>query len=144
VAGPTDNVAAFRVGADGTLTPLGTVPRLAPEHSADAGTHMGSDIEVSPDGRFVYAANRGTSNTIAIYSVGSDGRLTRVGLESTRGETPRNFALDPAGELLAVGNQASQTVAVFRIDQQNGTLTHLHTEDVGVTPWFVGIWRVGE
>lgn len=144
VAGPTDNVAAFRVAGDGTLSLVSTARRLAPEHSAEAGTHMGSDIHVTPDGRFAYAASRGASNTIAVYTIGDDGGLTLVQLQSTEGSTPRNFGLDPSGEILAVGNQESRTVAIFRIDPDSGALTHLHTEEVGVTPWFVGIWRVTE
>jgi 6-phosphogluconolactonase len=144
VAGPTDNVAAFRVGGNGTLTPLGTVRRLAPEHAAEPRSHMGSDLHVSPNGRFVYAANRGESNSLAIYSVGADGSLSLVGHESTQGVSPRNFAIDPDGEIVAVGNQQSRTVALFQVNQDTGELTHLHTEEVGVSPWFVGIWRVAE
>jgi 6-phosphogluconolactonase (cycloisomerase 2 family) len=102
---------------------------------------MGSDIHVSPDGRHVYAANRGTNNTLAIYSVGSDGRLTLRAHESTRGNTPRTFDIDTSGELIVVGNQDSQTVAVFRVDRDTGGLTHLHTEEVNVSPWFVGFFR---
>lgn len=142
VFGNSDNVAAFRIAENGTLTEIGRYRRLQPEFADAPQTHMGSDIEVTPDGRFVYAANRGESNTLAIYSVGQDGGLTLVGHESTRGRTPRNFAIDPDGELIIVGNQDSQTVAVFRINQSNGTLTHLATTEVGVNPWFVGIWRL--
>ena len=142
VSGPTDNVAMFRVGADGTLSSLGTVRRLPGEFAAEAARHMGSDIHVAPSGRFVYAANRGASNTLAIYSMGADGRLALKGHESTRGSTPRNFAIDSTGELLLVGNQDSRTVAVFRVDRATGALSHLHTEEVGVAPWFVGVFRL--
>jgi 6-phosphogluconolactonase len=143
VAGATDNVFSFRVGAEGRLAPMGSARRLPASLSAEAGTHMGSDIHLTPDGRFAYAANRGQNNTLAIYSVAGNGELTLRGHESTRGSTPRTFAIDPAGELLLVGNQDSQTVAVFRIDRTTGGLTHLRTETVGVNPWFVGVWRVG-
>lgn len=141
VAGPTDLVGMFQVGADGRLTSLGSVPRLPAGLGSEAATHMGSDIHVHPSGRFAYASNRGTNNTLAIYSVGGDGRLTPRGHESTRGNTPRTFAIDSAGELLAVGNQDSQTVALFRVSGDTGALTHLHTEEVEVSPWFVGFFR---
>jgi 6-phosphogluconolactonase len=139
--GPTDMVGMFRVGADGRLTSLGTVTRLPSGLGAEAATHMGSDIHVHPSGRFAYAANRGTNNTLAIYSVGADGRLSLRAHESTRGNTPRTFDIDTAGELLAAGNQDSQTVAVFRVSADTGGLTHLHTEEVTVSPWFVGFFR---
>jgi 6-phosphogluconolactonase len=142
VAGPTNGVSAFRIEEDGRLSSLGTVRRLPNEFAAEPGSHMGSDIHVAPSGRFAYAANRGDSNTLAIYSIGADGVLSLVGHEGTGGSTPRTFVLHPAGDLMVVGNQDSQTVAVFRIDENTGRLAHLHTEAVGVAPWFVGIWQV--
>lgn len=141
VGGPGDIIGMFRVAADGRLTSLGEVSRLPAELSSASASHMGSDVHVSPAGRHAYAANRGTSNTLAIYSIGSDGRLTLRGHESTRGDTPRTFDIDPAGELIAVGNQDSQTVAIFRVESDTGMLQYLHTEEVGVSPWFVGFFR---
>ena len=56
-----------------------------------------ADIHVSPDGRFVYGSNRG-HDSIVIFEVDSGtGRLSVLDYESTRGEFPRNFALDPSG-----------------------------------------------
>ena len=49
--------------------------------------------------------------------------LTLVEHESTRGQTPRNFALDPSGQWLIAANQRSNTLAVFRIDQATGALS---------------------
>jgi 6-phosphogluconolactonase len=50
--------------------------------------------------------------------------LTFLGHESTRGETPRNFNIDPSGELMLVGNQDSGTIEGFWIDSSNGDLRH--------------------
>lgn len=141
IGGPSDMVGMYRVAPGGGLTSLGHVARLPDSLSAEAATHMGSDIHVSPSGRHAYAANRGTSNTLTIYSIGSDGRLTLRGHESTRGNTPRTFDIDPAGELIVVGNQDSQTLAIFRVDSDTGFLQHLHTEEVDVSPWFVGFFH---
>jgi 6-phosphogluconolactonase len=46
-----------------------------------------------------------------------------MGQESTKGKTPRNFNVDPTGQYLLAGNQASNTIAVFRIDPKSGKLT---------------------
>ena len=46
-----------------------------------------------------------------------------VGHESTRGKTPRNFAVSPNGEFLAAANQDSNNVVMFRIDPETGKLT---------------------
>ena len=36
---------------------------------------------------------------------------------------PRNFGIDPSGRFLLAANQATDNVALFRIDPRNGTLT---------------------
>ena len=79
-------------------------------------------VVVSPDGRFVYGSNRG-HDSIAIWAVGADGRVTKVGHESTRGKTPRGFALDPSGSWLLAANQDSDTIVTFRRDAETGKLT---------------------
>ena len=104
--------------ASGGLTAMGTVPTRP--IGVTGGTT--AEIAVHPNGRFVYGSNRG-HNSIAVFSVGSDGALTLVEHESTRGEIPRNFALDPTGRWLIAANQRSNTLAVFSIDQTTGALT---------------------
>ena len=77
---------------------------------------------VSGDGRFVYAGNR-LHDSIAIYSVGPDGRLTYRGEEWTRGDYPRSFSFAPGGRFLYCCNQRADHVAVFRVDPESGGLT---------------------
>jgi 6-phosphogluconolactonase len=81
-----------------------------------------AEVQVHPSGRFVYGSNRG-ANTIAIFEVGRDGKLTARGHEPTGGRTPRNFGIDPTGEFMLVANQDSNDVQVFRIHRRRGTLT---------------------
>ncbi len=52
----------------------------------------------------------------------ASGRLTSLGHESTRGRTPRNFAIDPSGTCLLAANQDTHTIVTFHIDQQSGRL----------------------
>jgi 6-phosphogluconolactonase (cycloisomerase 2 family) len=80
------------------------------------GTDFTSEIRVSADGRFVYGANR-LSDTIGVFSVGPDGRLTQVSHASTLGDYPRIFTIDPSGRFMAVGNQRADNVTTFRIGQ---------------------------
>lgn len=80
-------------------------------------------LHLSPDGRFLYVSNRGDANDISIFAVdAASGRLTRVGRQSTLGRSPREFAIDPTGRWLIVGNQNSDTAYVFRRDPQTGLL----------------------
>jgi 6-phosphogluconolactonase (cycloisomerase 2 family) len=102
----------------GRLSPRQTLSTLPP---AFAGSNFCSEIQVSADGRFVYAGNR-LHDSIGIFSVGPDGALAYVGEEWTRGNYPRSFALDPTGRFLACCNQRADHVAVFRVDRATGAL----------------------
>lgn len=103
----------------GRLSPRQTVSTLPPGF---AGTNFCSEILVSADGRHVYGGNR-LHDSIGIFSVGSDGRLTYVNEEWTRGDYPRSFGFDPSGSFLYCCNQRADGVAVFRVDRASGALT---------------------
>lgn len=93
-------------------------------HPSDFKGNMGSaDIHLSPDGKFLYASNRGDANNIAIFSVNSStGRLANKGWQSTQGKTPRNFMIDPTGNYLLVANQQTNTVVIFKRNPATGLL----------------------
>ena len=85
-----------------------------------------ADIHLTPDGRFLYASNRG-HNSIAIYQVdASSGLLTLMGHESTRGDFPRNFLIDKSGQYLLAANQNTDNIVVFKIAPQNGLLNYIN------------------
>jgi 6-phosphogluconolactonase len=68
----------------------------------------------------VYGSNRG-HNTIAIFAINqSTGGAKRIDNFDTLGKTPRNFRIDPFGQLLLAENQDSDTVYSFRIDSATG------------------------
>ncbi len=93
---------------NGRLSPLQHIS----SHPADFKGKKGSaDIHLSPDGRFLYASNRGDANSIAIYAVNvNNGKLLLKGFESTQGVAPRNFVIDPTGNYLLVANQDSNNI----------------------------------
>ncbi|HEY3787675.1 MAG TPA: lactonase family protein, partial [Urbifossiella sp.] len=105
--------------AKGQLAQRQTISSLAPGF---AGSNFTSEIMVSSDGRFVYAANR-LHDSIAWFSVGDAGVLTFVGEEWTRGDYPRSFNFDPTGNFLYSCNQRGDAVAIFRVDRKSGGLT---------------------
>jgi 6-phosphogluconolactonase (cycloisomerase 2 family) len=86
-----------------------------------AGTNFTSEIRISSDGRFVYCANR-LHDSIAIFSVGQNGKLALVGEEWTRGDYPRSFTIDPTGKWLFVCNQRTDHITGFRIKGGGGQL----------------------
>lgn len=81
-----------------------------------------SDIHISPDGKFLYASNRGNEDNIAIFSIQNDGTLKTIGYQSTKGKHPRVFALDPSGKFLIATNAQSGTVVVFKRNPKTGLL----------------------
>lgn len=85
------------------------------------GTNGAADIHITPDGRYLYASNRGTANEIVCFAIDQvTGKLVYRGGYSTIGETPRNFAIDPTGNFLLVGT--SKKIFVFSIDKATGRL----------------------
>jgi 6-phosphogluconolactonase len=87
------------------------------------GPKSGAEIAVHPNGKFLYASNRG-HDSIAIFRIdSSNGALTAAVRVSTQGKTPRNFASDPTGAFLLAANQDSGSIVVFHIDQATGALT---------------------
>jgi 6-phosphogluconolactonase len=105
---------------DGRLTQVQTIPLAGPGFKGAVGA---AAIHLSPDGRFLYATNRGDANDIVIFSVDpANGHLKKIGRQSSLGKSPREFAIDPTGNWLIVGNQNSDTVVVFRRDPQTGLL----------------------
>ena len=103
----------------GTLTAKQTVSTLP---KGFAGTTFTSEVMLSPDARFLYAANR-LHDSIAWFSIAPDGKLTFVSEEWTRGDYPRSFNIAPAGHFLFSCNQRSDAITCFRIDQKSGALT---------------------
>ncbi|WP_339728421.1 lactonase family protein [uncultured Gimesia sp.] len=102
----------------GKLTSRQTISTLPAEF---VGSNFCSEILVSGDGRFVYAGNR-LHDSIGIFSIGSEGKLTFIGEEWTRGNYPRSFSFDPTGKFLYCCNQRADSIAVFQVDSKTGKL----------------------
>jgi 6-phosphogluconolactonase len=105
--------------ATGELALIGTRP-AAP--AADARNYP-ADILVSPDGRFVYASNRG-HDSVAVFAVDqADGTLEPLDFTPCGGAWPRNLCLTPSARHLFAANQRSDLVAIFARDERSGRLT---------------------
>lgn len=86
-----------------------------------AGSNFCSEIQISADGKFVYAGNR-LHDSIGIFAVAEDGRLSFVDDEWTRGNYPRSFSFDPSGRWLYCGNQRADHVTIFEVNRETGKL----------------------
>jgi 6-phosphogluconolactonase len=96
--------------AQGTLREQQVEDTLPP----DAPENWVADIHLTPAGERLYVSNRG-HDSLAVFDVGADGRLTRVGVPSCGGQWPRNFALAPGGRFVVAANHHSDELTVLPV-----------------------------
>lgn len=118
----TSTTAVFsRNAKTGVLTLLQDAVATLP---ADfSGNNTSADIHTDATGKFLYQSNRG-HNSLAIFSIGTDGTISLVGQQDTMGKTPRNFLVDPKGEFVFAANQDTDNITIFRRDAKTGLLTY--------------------
>ena len=134
-----DKVNAYSVGGDGALTLVDSQSTLP---AGFTGNNTGAHVLVHPNGKYVYASNRG-HDSIAVYSIDAQGKLSLVQHAPTQGKTPRNFDIDATGQLLVVANQGEGagggSLVVFAIGR-DGKLTQRGAATTGLrTPQAVAI-----
>jgi 6-phosphogluconolactonase (cycloisomerase 2 family) len=116
----SNNVSGFSIDPDtGNLT---LVPGSPFPTGGDG--NFGISLAATPDGRFLYAGNNGSSD-ITVFAIGSEGELTRVGDLVPSGEDIEGMAVSPDGKWLAVvltSEGSHGSVAMYRIDWETGEL----------------------
>ncbi len=103
----------------GSFTEIQTIDTL-PEDFAKENTT--AEIEVHPNGNFVYGSNRG-HNSIVVYKRDPEtGKLTFLQHAPCGGDGPRHFKIDPSGKWLLCGHQNSNTLSILSLDPETGKL----------------------
>jgi 6-phosphogluconolactonase len=117
-----NTITVFSYNAEqGKFTEIQTIKTLPEDYQGKSST---AEIRMHPNGKFIYASNRG-HDTIAVFKADSStGKLTFVEHESTRGRHPRNFCLDPTGAYLLVAAMHDDRVSVLRVDSNTGALQY--------------------
>ncbi len=101
----------------------GTTPVQTISSGASGPKNTAGEILFDPAGKFLYVSNRGAVNSIAVFNVDAgSGKLKWIESVPTNGQTPRNFAFEPSGRWLIVGNQDSKSVYTFKVDRKTGRL----------------------
>lgn len=114
---------------DKTTGKLDTVQSISTLPADFKGENTCSDLHITPNGQFLYAANRG-HNSIVGYSIDpSTGALSLIGHAPTQGEVPRNFAISPDGRFLYAANQNSDNIVILSIGK-DGKLKYRKEEKV--------------
>jgi 6-phosphogluconolactonase len=97
-----------------------------------------AEIQLTPDGRFLYASER-TTSTISAYKVdAASGMLTRVGTVPTE-QQPRSFQIDPSGKYLYAVGEKSDSMTSYSIDAGTGALARLKQYPMGKNPNWIEI-----
>jgi 6-phosphogluconolactonase len=122
-------------GETGLLTRVESASALPPDSGLTAGAPRpmpgrnvehdiwASDVHLTPDGRFLYAAER-TSSSIGAFRVDpASGALTYLGSTSTE-KQPRGFRIDPTGRHMVVSGEKSDTISSYAIES-SGMLLHI-------------------
>jgi DNA-binding beta-propeller fold protein YncE len=81
------------------------------------------------------------SNTVSMYSLGSDGSLTPLSTATiATGADPVSIGINPSGAYAYISNSGDNTVSMYAINSSTGVLTALSTPVVtGTTPFFMAI-----
>jgi 6-phosphogluconolactonase len=120
-------ISSYEVASDGALTPISTsVPTLGAANCWNV---------VTPDGRFVYVSNAGSS-TISGFAIANSGSLTAlpgtvVG-ENPEGSGNLDIAVSSDGRFIYTLNSAAGAIGIFAI-QKDGTLLNVGFAS-GVSP----------
>jgi len=99
-------------------------------------------VAVDPTGRFVYVANRGSSD-VSMFAVDATSRTLRL-LQPERVKTggePQSIAVDPTGRFAYVANFSSEanSVGMYRIEMTSGQLIPQADAPAGQGPISVAI-----
>ena len=149
-SGGASSVAQFKIGATGTLTPVGSgaVTLL----NGGATSVVAYQISIDPTGKRAYVANRNTdtgNSTIAQFDINaSTGALTWSGpdVSTGAGSGSLGIAINPAGTFAYVDNFDVNTVSQFSINASTGRLTAIpaNTLPTDVHPYPITISADGQ
>ncbi|MBX2852862.1 MAG: lactonase family protein [Phycisphaeraceae bacterium] len=96
-----------------------------------------ADIHLTPDGRFLYASNRG-HDSIAAYRLDEEGLMTFIDWFKTE-PVPREFAIDVKGQYLYSAGLRSHKLAAYAIDSNTGRLSRIGNYDTPEGPIWVEV-----
>jgi 6-phosphogluconolactonase len=105
--------------ANGELSAIQCLPSVPDTFTA---TSRAASIEVSRDGKTLYASNRGADSIAAFRIDTESGRLQFLNTTPSGGKTPRFFTQTPNGKFLMVLNEDSDTIKVLPIEAGTGLL----------------------
>lgn len=118
--------------AKGKTKRLGTTPTLTEAVKAKERFNSCSEIVTHPNGKFLYAGNRGNDSVTVLSCDQETGKTAVVEVEPIRGSWPRNINLTPNAKWLIAAGAHSNTLSVFSVDAESGELAFIPRSQVNV------------
>ena len=117
--------------AQAPLSPTATAsPGVAAPKADEKPKIWAADVQITPNGKFLYATERTTSK-IALFAIAAGtGKLSYVANYATE-KQPRGIKIDPSGGYLVASGEKSDKLAVYKIDAGAGTLSPAGQYPVG-------------
>jgi len=112
----SNNVSAFTVNADGSLSQAATSP-------FSTGFSSPQYLATDQNGNFLYVANVG-NNSVTAYTIAGTGALAPLGVALSTGNFPEGLAVDAANKVVMVANCDDGDLSVYSING-DGSLTGL-------------------
>ncbi|QCE33929.1 lactonase family protein [Acetobacteraceae bacterium] len=106
----------------GEVLPVQTVSTVSSQFQ---GSTLAAEILIAPSGKFIYVSNR-LGDSIAVFSVGSDGTLTLQDEIWSHADYGRAMMFDPDANFLFVTNQRSDSITSFRVNERSGDIAFTH------------------
>jgi 6-phosphogluconolactonase len=118
---------------NGIIDLVQTVSTL-PEKSG--GKSWAAEVKISPDGKRLYASNRG-HDSIVYFDVGEKtGRLSLMGCVPAS-QKPRSFDISKDGRFLYAAGEASGELVSYKLDEKTGKPEEIARELAGNCPMWV-------
>ncbi len=105
--------------SDGKLKRIQETSIVKPDFKGDISS---AAIKISSDGKFLYATNRGDANTISVFAIEPNGRLTHKSTIPTGGKGPRDFAFSPDEKFILIAHQYTNNIVIFERNSATGLL----------------------
>lgn len=106
--------------ADGTIAEINTLGTVEESHE---GMKYPAAVRVHPNGKYVYASTRGENSCISTFKINEDGALSRIQVMEQVPNWPRDFNLDPTGEIMLVAGERSDDIRLYLVDSETGLLS---------------------
>jgi len=129
-----NSVTTYKFDAkNGTLWELQTISTLPDTNSQ---VSKCADIHISPNGKYLYASNRG-NNSIAVYKITDKDHLLYLSGVYPTISKPRSFSINSSGKYLIASDEAGTEIALHKVDNVSGALSKMMRFRVGELPFWV-------